>query len=103
MCTASLRYSGEAGWFDIAVRYFDQNNGSASYRVLVGDQWIEGWVADYVVPTAGINAHSATRKLVRGVALRPGDVIRIEGTPDGGERAALDFIEIRTAAAAPTR
>ena len=26
--------------------------------------------------------------------LRPGDVIRIEGTPDGAERAPLDYIEV---------
>jgi hypothetical protein len=26
--------------------------------------------------------------------LRPGDEIRVEGTPDGGETAALDYIEV---------
>jgi hypothetical protein len=29
-----------------------------------------------------------------GIALRPGDVIRIEGVPDAGEPAALDYVEI---------
>jgi hypothetical protein len=31
---------------------------------------------------------------VRGIALRPGDEIRIEGMRDGNETAALDYIEI---------
>jgi hypothetical protein len=31
---------------------------------------------------------------MKGIALRPGDEIRIDGTPDGGETAALDYIEI---------
>jgi hypothetical protein len=34
--------------------------------------------------------------VVPGIALRPGDEIRIEGMPDGGETAALDYIEIRS-------
>jgi hypothetical protein len=28
------------------------------------------------------------------VALRPGDEIRIEGYPDGGEGAPIDYVEI---------
>ena len=36
----------------------------------------------------------AARRVVPGVALRPGDEIRIEGMRDGGETAALDYIEI---------
>jgi hypothetical protein len=31
---------------------------------------------------------------VPGIALRPGDEVRIEGMRDGGETAALDYIEI---------
>jgi hypothetical protein len=31
------------------------------------------------------------------VALRAGDEIRIEGIPDGGETAALDYVEIQPA------
>jgi hypothetical protein len=31
---------------------------------------------------------------VPGIALRPGDEIHIEGEPNGGETAALDYIEI---------
>lgn len=38
---------------------------------------------------------SSTRRVVTGIALRPGDEIRLEGFPDGGEDAAFDYIEIR--------
>ena len=34
-------------------------------------------------------------RVVDGVALRPGDEIRIEGTRDGNEPAGLDYIEIK--------
>ncbi len=45
-------------------------------------------------PTTLPDAHSSIRRTVRGVALRSGDEIRIEGTADGGERAAIDYVEI---------
>jgi hypothetical protein len=35
-------------------------------------------------------------RTIAGIALRPGDRIRIEGTPDGNETAALDYIEIQS-------
>jgi len=96
-CSASLAYSGASGWFMLRVQYFDQNNGAARYRVFVGDQLIDEWTATYWVPTARIDSSSSTRRTIQRVALRPGDTIRIEGIPDGGESAALDYIEILTA------
>ena len=41
-----------------------------------------------------LDSTSSTRRVISGVALRPGDEIRIEGKPDGGEAAALDYLEI---------
>jgi alpha-glucuronidase len=93
-CTASMRFDGRPGWYDISVRYFDQNDGVARFRLLVNDQVIEEWVADDKLPTSNIDSHSSTRRVVSGVALRPGDTIRVEGTPEGADRAGLDYIEI---------
>ena len=93
-CTAAFAYAGAPGWFDIRVQYFDQNNGSARYRLYVGDQLVDEWTAADRLPTAKVDSSSSTRRTISGIALRPGDRIRIEGFPDGGEVAALDYIEI---------
>jgi alpha-glucuronidase len=93
-CTASFRYTGEAGWRDIIVQYFDVNNGVSRYRLFVGSQLIDEWLADDRVPTRRIDSASSARRVISGIALRPGDEIRIEGTPNGGETAALDYVEI---------
>jgi len=93
-CAATYEYKGAAGWRTIRVQYFDQNNGSARYRVKLGDQVIDEWVANDHIPTQKIDGSSSTRRTIAHVALRPGDQIRIEGTPDGNEQAALDYIEI---------
>jgi hypothetical protein len=61
---------------------------------LVGDQTLDSWAAAGNIPTARIDGSSSTRRTVAGIALRPGDRIRIEGTPDRAEQAALDYVEI---------
>lgn len=93
-CSAAFRFDGRAGWYELDVEYFDQNNGKSKFRVLVGDQEVDEWVADDNLPATKPNADSSTRRRITGLALRPGDIIRIEGIPDGEERAALDYIEI---------
>ncbi|HSW51363.1 MAG TPA: hypothetical protein VLH09_14355, partial [Bryobacteraceae bacterium] len=94
-CRAAFRYDGAAGWRDLAVQYFDQNNGVSHFRLFVQGQMIGEWVADDTLPTRRIDSHSSTRRNIRGLALRPGDELRIEGIPDGGEGAPLDYVEIR--------
>ena len=96
-CTATFKYDGPAGWYDLTVRYFDVNNGVARYRVRVGDQLVSEWTAADRVPTRRVDSSSSARRLIEGVALRPGDQIQVEGIPDAGETAALDYIEIRPA------
>jgi hypothetical protein len=46
------------------------------------------------VPTRKIDSSSSALRVIEGIPLKTGVEIRIEGTPDGGETAALDYIEI---------
>jgi len=94
-CAASLQYDGEAAWRDIVVQYFDLNNGVSRFRLRVAGQLIDEWTASDSFPTRRIDAHSSTRRTVTGVRLKPGDQILLEGVPDGGEGAPMDYIEIR--------
>ena len=94
-CSAAFRFDGAAGKYEMDVEYFDQNNGKSEFRVLVGDRVVDEWAADEHLPAKKPNADSSTRRRITGLALRPGDNIRIEGIPDGGERASLDYIEIQ--------
>ncbi len=93
-CTASFRFARNAGWYDIDVVYFDQNNGVSSFQVFVGDQVVDEWMANDTLPATKIGGDSSTRRRIRGLALRPGDDIRIAGIPDREEHAPLDYVEI---------
>jgi alpha-glucuronidase len=84
--------------YDVTVRYFDVNTGSARFRVRVGDRTLDEWTAADRIPTRRLDGSSSSRRVLRGVALRSGDDIVVEGIPDGGETAALDYIEVQAAA-----
>lgn len=93
-CTAIFKYSGRAGWQTVRVQYFDIADGVAQYRMRVNDQIIDSWSAGERLPAKKLDSTSSSRRTIRGVALRPGDEIRIEGKPDRNDPAALDYIEI---------
>jgi len=93
-CIASFVYNGPAGWRDLSVEYFDQNNGASHFSVYVAGQLVDEWVADDNLPTKKPDGSSSTRRRIPGLALRPGDEIRIEGTADGNENAPLDYVEL---------
>jgi alpha-glucuronidase len=93
-CTASTKFAGQPGWYTLHVEYFDQANGVAHYRVWVNGQAVDEWAADLRLPSIRLDSTTSTRRTIAGIALRPGDEIRIEGVPDGGEVAALDYLEI---------
>ncbi len=93
-CTAVAKFSGQPGWYTLRVEYFDQANGASRYRVWINQQLVDEWTANLRLPTIRLDSTSSTRRAIPGVALRPGDEIRIEGAPNGGESAALDYLEI---------
>lgn len=96
-CSAQFTWQGARGRYDLGVRYFDQNNGVSHFRLFVGSLLVGEWDADDHLPTAKVDGSSSTIRTFAGVALRMGDSIRIEGKPDGGERAAIDYVEIEPA------
>ena len=79
------------------MQYFDESDGKSAFKVFVGEQLVDRWIADDHLPTTKPDAHSSTRHRVRGLALRPGDAIRIEAVADGNENACVDYVEINPA------
>ena len=95
-CTASFIYKGTPGSYDIDVQYFDGNTGVARFELFLGKQLVESWAADASLPSKIPNGDTSTRKRIAGIRLQPGDEIRITGTPNGGDNASLDYVEIRS-------
>jgi alpha-glucuronidase len=93
-CSAQFAYSGPAGHFDIAIQYFDLQGGVAHFTFNVNGRAVASWAADATLPSRRPNGDNSTRFTARGIDLKPGDQLRVEGTPDGNDPAALDYIEI---------
>ena len=93
-CSAAWRFAEAPGWYALRVRYFDQNAGVARFRVFIGRQQVDAWAANGNLPTRKIDGTSSMLRVIPGVTLRPGDEIRVEGVPDGGDAAALDYAEV---------
>jgi alpha-glucuronidase len=93
-CAATLKFAGAAGWYTLHVQYFDMPDGAARYKVMIGKQVIDQWAADDRIPARHLDAGASSRRVISGIALRPGDEIRIEGIPDRTDPAGLDYIEV---------
>ncbi|MBV8672888.1 MAG: glucosiduronase, partial [Acidobacteriaceae bacterium] len=97
VCSASTTLNRPAGTYDIAVQYFDSRHGASSYDLYLDGKLLKEWRADNTLPADTMNGDTSTRITVGGVALRPGDTLNIEGHPDDGEPAPLDYLEIAPA------
>ena len=91
-----FKYPGEPGTCDMRVQYYDEEDGVSKFKLFVGGKQIDQWQADNHVPTPMTlpDAHTSSCRWIRGVPLKSGDEIRLEGTADGGERAAIDYFEL---------
>jgi len=100
-CTAEWTYTGHAGRFNIAVQYFDLPGGVAHFTLGINGTGVVSWAADARLPSdhAGDSSTRFTARGPdgRGIELKPGDVLRVEGAPDGKDLVALDYIEIERA------
>jgi alpha-glucuronidase len=100
-CVARFRYAGAAGPHDLTIRYFDPSGGAARFRLRVAGRVVDEWLADDQLPSNKLDAHTSSRRRVTGVALRPGDEIAVEGTPDASDPAAVDYIDTAPSDTAP--
>jgi alpha-glucuronidase len=104
-CIAEWTYAGPAGRYNIAVQYFDLQPGTAHFTLDVKNQQVVSWAANDTLPSRRLNGDNSTRFTFRGaesrgVELKPGDTLAVEGVPDASDQAALDYIEIEPAAPA---
>jgi alpha-glucuronidase len=89
----------EDGMYNLAVNYYDQAIGNATWELWLDDEMVGEWKGDleYTIgkaPTFYIDGQSATRITFPAVQVRQGSQLRIVGYPDGMEPAPVDYISI---------
>ena len=97
-CTGTFTANLAAGRYEIDTQYFDLNTGEAKFRLYIhnqsGDKLLDEWTANDHLPSSKIGGDTSTRHRTFAVSLAPQDEIRIEGIPDRGDHAAIDYVEI---------
>jgi alpha-glucuronidase len=94
LCAASTTFTRPAGWYTVAVQYFDYNLGVSTFRLVLNHQTLAIWEADMSLPGDAPSGDTTVRYTLRGVSLRPGDVLTVEGHPNDGEPAPIDYLTI---------
>ncbi len=93
-CTAEWSYKGTAGKLNIAVQHFDLQGGAAKFTLEVNGKSAASWTADGTFPWRQPHGDNSTRYTARGIQLKPGDVLKVTGIPDGNDAASLDYVEV---------
>src|SRR5262249_249299 len=63
-CNASVKYAGPAGRRDLAIQYFDQQDGVSRFRVWIGNQMTDEWKASDQLPTRKVDSSSSSRRTI---------------------------------------
>jgi alpha-glucuronidase len=86
------------GTYTIAVQYFDYLHGASTFTLFLNQKPIANWRADNSLPADTMNGDPSTRYTLSNIDLHPGDKLKIEGQPDDGEPAPLDYVIISASA-----
>ena len=100
-CVARFRYAGAAGPHDLTIREWIPTAVPPASGCALPGRVVDEWFADDQLPSNKLDAHTSSRRRVTGIALRPGDEIAVEGTPDASDPAAVDYIDTAPSDAAP--
>lgn len=87
----------ETGMYDVAANCYDLVGAKAGYRLFINELSIGSWRGDLEgkVGKAGssyLDNHSATRKVLEGIKVQNGDILKVAVEPGGNEPAPMDYV-----------
>lgn len=92
--TASLTFTGASGYYDIALKYFDEADGTAALEINHEGKLLDRWTLEQRL---GSNYKSEKNYLDRvvgsSVFLKTGDRLEIKGSEQANEHARIDYLE----------
>ena len=92
--TASFRFTGLSGLYDVSVRYFDETDGVSRLQVSQEGVLIDAWDFNQNRGSTNVNAQTRShRTIATQLGVNNGQIFQIKGTGSGGEPARIDYIE----------
>ncbi|MGE5551343.1 MAG: glycoside hydrolase family 9 protein [Bacteroidota bacterium] len=90
--TASFLFTGSAGSYTIDTYYFDENDGSVSYKMYINNVEVDAWLADKNLGSPDPVGQTLTSRSMANVSLAGGDVIKFEAVQSNQEWGRLDKV-----------
>ena len=91
---ASTHFTGESGYYQVEVAYYDENDGESMGKFKIGGETIDSWTFDQHLDS---NIASADNRVVRTVTdsvyIENGEEIKLSGWKDNYEFARFDSIK----------
>ena len=92
--TGTTLFTGETGYYDIVVGYYDDNDGSAEMAIKVDHKALGRWYADQDLGSNKAEFQTfTTHTVAQGVRISTMDLVEISGIEEGGDKANLDYIQ----------
>jgi len=92
--TVNSNFSGDSGFYDVILRYFDENDGASSLTTKIGGTQIDSRVLNQNLGFGGIDSRTmVTQTIATNFYINQGDRIEILGTRNQSEFARVDYIE----------
>lgn len=91
--TASWEFTGEEGYYQVVLGYFDETDGVSQLTVHHPSVTANFQLEQQLGSDAADELTKVRQTIVRELWVKPGDVFTISGIEDGGEPARVDYIE----------
>ncbi|MEM9818787.1 MAG: LamG-like jellyroll fold domain-containing protein, partial [Cyanobacteria bacterium P01_D01_bin.6] len=90
---ATSLFTGESGYYNVVVGYYDTTGGEAEIALKIDNQEIDRWYADQdFADVAGTNS-LVNRTVAKGIAIDQFDLIELDAIADGADKGNIDYIQ----------
>ncbi|MGF1535403.1 MAG: SdrD B-like domain-containing protein [Elainellaceae cyanobacterium] len=94
---AKFDFAGPSGEYDIIVGYYDENDGHARGKLLVGGDAVDHWTFDEHTDSRFASSSNLRERTIENVSIDAGEQIKFLGVKDGYEYARIDYIKVVSA------
>ena len=88
-------FSGKTGTYDVKIRVQDENDGRSTIKLLVGGQYVEAIRLDKDSDGAGNDNGAYSTYVIKNVAIKDGQTIKLAVWGNGGEYVRIDKIDLK--------